>query len=97
MNIEYTPGPYINGGRDPSEGRGDIPIYDLEGEADAADEAGLDIRDYSGRGMYGNETLAVRFDDEGEYGDLMAALPKAMRRRIRCDSLGRGSVAYLAR
>lgn len=72
-----------------------IPKADLLAFAEAADNAGLSIRDYSGRGMYGNETLAARFESEAEYGDLMAELPKELRRRVRTDSMGRAAVAYL--
>ena len=72
-----------------------LSVTDLNTFADAADAAGMDLQGYSGRGMYGGETLSVRYEDDAELGDLMAELPKSMRRRVRTDQLGRSYVAYL--
>ena len=66
---------------------------------------GVDLyEDYSGRGMYGEKTTAIKCDDAG---DLIAAFAQAVlddpdngeqvvqaARQLRFDSLGKGMVAY---
>ena len=58
--------------------------------------------DYSGRGMYGETTCGIVFDNIGE---LLAAVAEAMLNepenidvhslaRVRIDSMGRGSIIY---
>ena len=61
--------------------------------------AGLKVRSYSGRAMYGKYCLAVTTDDLGDLLATIAADPKSRDfvhdlRGVREDSMGRGVVYY---
>ena len=50
-----------------------------------ADKCGLDIVQYSGRGMYGKQCPSVHVDEPNDI---------ATRAKVRTDSMGRGVVVY---
>ncbi len=52
---------------------------------DDAEEQGLEVRRYSGRGMFGRECPAITVDYIGEF---------ATKARTRSDSMGLGIVIY---
>jgi hypothetical protein len=54
------------------------------------DELGLEVRPYSGRGMYGRSCPAVEVDDEEGYQDLIIATGM----RLKIDNLGLGYIVY---
>lgn len=62
---------------------------------EAAESAGVAWRYYSGRAYMGASVVAVSGRD-GEPDAWAAELPKALRKSMRKDSMGRGEVYYLA-
>lgn len=66
---------------------------------DAGRELGCDMEvseGYSGRGMFGEETAAVIYDDESGFLEAvqMAAQDVGVIEGMRFDDLGKGRVAY---
>ncbi len=66
---------------------------------DAATAAGIQAKvydGYSGRGMFGEQTTAVRFDGAEDLTEARIELARQGREILkpRTDSLGRGIVAY---
>lgn len=52
--------------------------------------------EYSGRGMFGDTTLAVSFDDQDDFDEIKENYFAEHGERLRCsmDNLGKGFIAY---
>lgn len=60
---------------------------------DDMEEAGIEVRSYSGRGMFGRRTYGVNCD--GRYGPTERQVLAATKVELRRDNLGLGSILYV--